>query len=442
MATITIPKQYQVLFDDRVNEIVEPSGRVSGKSTSNEIAAIALMCKSKYNNIWYCRAEKSDIRETIFSSTISTIQLMGLEKWFKWSLSPFSITCLATGATCYFGAINGKTDDDLTATKGFTPQFKTLAMCILDEADQVKHYNHITAWESTAARFLLPGAKMVYAYNPPMTRNHWAHKFFGDKIKNGAARAFATWQDIRELLNAKTIETILKYERDEPEMYKYWYLGEPVLMKGLVYPQFNRAKHCINIYTLLGRGDKVNELILGVDEGSIYDSTCVTPIAIMFSGLAVVLGCFENDPVKTGAQAPSKQAKDLIDYRNRLVMRYPFLNYVQRRWNFECAEAGQNLMNQFIAETHGLEECMPVRQKSIMGDVKRVRSMLQEGVLLFHVDTTDVDGSEKLMQDIENYVFDEKTNTIRKGQRDDTIDSLEYATKLIYDMPIITAGRY
>ena len=42
------------------------------------------------------------------------------------------------------------------------------------------------------------------------------------------------------------------------------------------------------------------------------------------------------------------------------------------------------------------------------------------------------------MADIENYVFDEKTNTIKKGQRDDTIDSLEYATKLYYDMPITT----
>ena len=40
------------------------------------------------------------------------------------------------------------------------------------------------------------------------------------------------------------------------------------------------------------------------------------------------------------------------------------------------------------------------------------------------------------MQDIENYVFDEKTNQIKKGQRDDTIDSMEYATKLYYDAPL------
>ena len=170
---VDVCEKYAPLFDPEVSEIVEPSGRCSAKTTSNEIAAISLMLQSRKNNIWYCRAETGDIRQTIFSSFISTVQLMEVERYFSWSLSPIQITCTLTGAICYFSGINGKTDDDLTATKGFTPLTKTLAMCILDEADQVKHYNHITAWESTAARFLLPYGKMVYAYNPPMTRSHW-----------------------------------------------------------------------------------------------------------------------------------------------------------------------------------------------------------------------------------------------------------------------------
>ena len=93
-------------------------------------------------------------------------------------------------------------------------------------------------------------------------------------------------------------------------------------------------------------------------------------------------------------------------------------------------------MLQFEADTHGTEECQKVTQKNIMGDVKRVRSMLAEGILLFHIDGTT--NTDTLCKDIEAYVFDEKTNQIKKGQRDDTIDSLEYATKLYYDMPIVT----
>lgn len=156
---MVVPKQYAPLFDDKITEIVECSGRCSAKTTSNEVYAISLMLKSKYNNVWYCRAEIGDIRKTIFSSMISTIQLMGVERFFTWSLSPFSIKCTATGAECYFDGINGKTDNDLTSTKGFSPKYGTLALCILDEADQVKHENHITAWE-TAVRFLKSDGKV------------------------------------------------------------------------------------------------------------------------------------------------------------------------------------------------------------------------------------------------------------------------------------------
>ena len=59
---------------------------------------------------------------------------------------------------------------------------------------------------------------------------------------------------------------------------------------------------------------------------------------------------------------------------------------------------------------------------------------LSEGLLLFH-DGPEVTTSI-LLTDIENYVFDEKTGDIKKQQRDDTIDSLEYATKLYFNMPI------
>ncbi len=431
---VDVCEKYAPLFDPKISEIVEPSGRCSAKTTSNEIAAISLMLKSRLNNIWYCRAETGDIRQTIFSSFISTVQLMEVERYFSWSLSPIQITCTLTGAICYFSGINGKTDDDLTATKGFTPLTKKLAMCILDEADQVKHYNHITAWESTAARFLLPYGKMVYAYNPPMTRSHWSFKFFGDKVTNGATNIYATWEDIRGLLNQKVIDIIEKFKKDDPEYYRYWYLGEPVNFKGMVYPQFRREKHCVNVYKLLAErpNDRVIEVIFGLDEGTVNDSTCVTVLAIFASGIAVVLDCLEIDPQKIGQQSPAQTSRLLVKFLTETLGKFAFLRYVPRRWIFECAEGGQMLRLQFNEDAG--EDTYLVTNKSVMGDIKRVRSMLSENILFFHMDNNVT--TEQLVKDIENYVFDEKTGDIKKQQRDDTIDSLEYATKLYYNMPL------
>ena len=436
-SNITVCELYAPLVDPNVKEIVEPSGRSSAKSTSNEIVAIMLMCQSKYNNIWYCRAESGDLRTTVFSSMISTIQLMGLEKQFKWSLSPIQIKCLKTGAICYFSGINGKTDDDVTATKGFTPQYKTLAMCILDEADQVKHPNHITAWVSTATRFLLPNAKVVFAYNPPMAKSHWAHKYFGDKVRNGATRIYATWEDITDLLTERAIEDIKKFKRDDPEYYKYWYLGQPVDFKGMVYPQFKREIHCTNIFTLLAQNpnNTIDEVIFGLDEGTVNDSTCVTVLAILRSGVAVVLDCLEIDPLKIGQQSPAQTSRLLKNFLTDTLARFPFLVYVKRRWIFECAEGGQMLRLQFNEDSG--EETYLVTNKSIMGDIKRVRSMLSERILFFHLSPNV--NTIQLVEDIENYVFDDKTGDIKKQQRDDTIDSLEYATKLYYNAPLHSA---
>ena len=80
------------------------------------------------------------------------------------------------------------------------------------------------------------------------------------------------------------------------------------------------------------------------------------------------------------------------------------------------------------------EKTSLVTNKSIMGDIKRIRSMLSEGILLFHNGpevTTRI-----LIEDIENYIFDPKTGDVKKQQRDDTIDSLEYATKLYFNAPL------
>ena len=204
--------------------------------------------------------------------------------------------------------------------------------------------------------------------------------------------------------------------------------------KGMVYPQFRREKHCVNVYKLLAErpNDRVIEVIFGLDEGTVNDSTCVTVLAIMASGIAVVLDCLEIDPQKIGQQSPAQTSRLLVKFLTETLGKFAFLRYVPRRWIFECAEGGQMLRLQFNEDAG--EDTYLVTNKSVMGDIKRVRSMLSENILFFHMDNNVT--TEQLVKDIENYVFDEKTGDIKKQQRDDTIDSLEYATKLYYNMPL------
>lgn len=440
MIEVHVPtSKFKPLFDGKRRRIVMPSGRTSGKTTTTEQAIVLNLLQSKYNNVWYCRAEKGDIRNTIYSSLIATIQAMGLEDRFYYSLSPLQIRA-KKGAICYFSGINGQTESDLNATKGFVPQYRSLKMFVVDEVNEVKCEAHITAAETTANKFLIEGSKIVYAYNPPPLKTHYIHKWMSNQVRAGADKIYTTYRDIRHLLKHATLEEIKRMFEIDPIFARYWYLGEVVNLSGMVYPQFNRKKHCINFYDLLAAGDRVSELVIGLDEGTVNDSTCATPIAIMRSGKAVVLDLYEYSPIdrannqeQMGQLSASEQSRRLWQWLVRLVQTFPMLNDVPRMWIFESAEGGQMLRMQFMQD-YGENTCL-VWNKSIWGDVKRVRNMLSESILYFHV-APNVN-TETLVNDIENYIIDDKTNDIKKDQREDSIDSLEYATKLYFDRPIL-----
>ena len=103
---VIIPKPFKPIVSPKVRKAVEESGRSSGKSTTNETIAASKMLEARKNNIWYCRAEKGDVRTSIFNSFYSTVQEMGVERFFDTKLSPMEITCKLTGAKCYFSGIN------------------------------------------------------------------------------------------------------------------------------------------------------------------------------------------------------------------------------------------------------------------------------------------------------------------------------------------------
>lgn len=430
------------LADMGVDEYILCSGRVSGKTQHDEIATISDIVNGM-GDVWYTRSEDGDIRSSIFTSTLATIAQMGFSYSnkagadFKVSYSPFEVTYNGNGNKIQFFAIN----KDINRTKGKVPPSGKLQRVIVEEANEPDSGIYIDALVSTAVRFFDTGSKVVYRYNPPMTRQHWCFDYFAKRERKGAKRIYGTWEDLAQqgLLTPATVAEILSTKRTDPQMYRYWYLGEVINLSGLVYPQLNRKEHVINIFNEIARGNFVTELCIGLDEGTVNDSTCCTPLAIMANGWAVVLDLYEYSPTdRTGQQgiagqlAPTEQSRRIYDWAERLKQIFPFLANVQRSWIFESAEGGQQLRNQFVSDFG--EETYLVQKKSIWGDVKRVRSMLTEGILHFHV-APNVN-TETLLVDMENYVIDEKTNDIKKNQREDSIDSLEYATKLYFDKPI------
>lgn len=430
----TIPKPFLPLLDPRVRKVVEESGRSSGKSTTNETVGIGLMLTARENNVWYCRAEKGDVRPSIFNSFYSTVQAMGVERFFECKLSPMEITCTLTGAKCYFSGINGKTRDDLNTTKGFVPQGKTLAMFILDEANEAKSPMHVTAAETTANKFLLPNGKIVYAYNPPPNLGHWAHSYFGKMVENGATRIYTTYRDIWKLLNEATRDEILTMKRDNPQQFKYWYLGQKISLEGLVLYTFSREKNLVSLEQFknaVRNGYQPVYVIYGVDSGVVKDPTAICSWGIFPDMTLLKLSTFYLDPKEYGEPLPnSYQVGKIKEWYKSFYEEMHSYGVIlpgayNEAWVFDSAVVTQDLMLEFMNNTGYY--CKAVDNKSIERDIKRLQNGYFRGV--FRI--LDTPSNAPSLREIGTFCYDEK-NEIPDGQDDHTIDADKYATAHFY----------
>lgn len=429
-----VPKPFAPLLNPNIRKIIEESGRTAGKSTTNETVAVSLVMSGRKNNVWYTRAEKGDVRSSIFNSTFATINDMGVEQYFDFKLNPMEITCTLTGAKIYFSGINGKTKDDLNATKGFVPQDRSLAMFILDEANEAKSYQHIRAAETTANKFLIPNGKIVYAYNPPPNLGHWAHSFFGKQIEDGATRIYTTYKDIYKLLNEATISEIEQMKRDNPRQFQYWYLGQKISLEGLVLYTFNKEKNLIDLEKFkvaVSRGYQPLYIIYGVDSGVVKDPTAVCAWGVFPDGNLIKLSTFYLDPRKIGQPIPNtEQVGEIRRWYNDFYSEMRSYGVIcptayNEIWIFDSAVVTQDLMFEW-QRTTGFN-CKAVENKSIERDIKRLQNGYHRGV--FRVLNTLSNAPS--IRETTTFCYDE-SNEIPEGQDDHTIDADKYATAHFY----------
>lgn len=429
-----VPKPFAPLLDPNVRRIVEESGRSSGKSTTNETVAAVKMLESGENNIWYCRAEKGDVRNSIFSSFQVTLQRMGVERFFQSRLNPFEIRCTLTGATCYFSGINGKTRDDLNTTKGFVPR-GSLAMFILDEANEAKSYMHVRAAETTANKFLKDDGKIVYAYNPPPNLGHWAHSYFGKMIENGGTKIYTTYRDIWQLLNPATRAEILEMKRDNPQQFAYWYLGQKISLEGLVLFTFNNERNLVPLDKFRAavnrNGYQPLYIIYGVDSGVVKDPTAVCAWGIFPDGNLIKLSTFYLNPREIGAPIPnSDQVNHIMAWYKRFYEEMRSYGVMlpgayNEAWVFDSAVVTQDLMFEFGNKTGFY--CRAVDNKSIERDIKRLQNGYFRGVFKI----LDTPSNAPSLREISTFCYNEN-NEIEDGQDDHTIDADKYATAHYY----------
>lgn len=444
---VELPHQFQIIFRPEIKIIIAETGRSAGKSTTISEIAVLLMMQNRQNNIVCARAEKADLRNSVFSGIIKATQMLGLENEFSISLSPLEITCKRSGAKCYFLGINGKTADDLTATKGFEPQGK-IALYFLDEANEAKCKEHVASAQSTMVKFMQPYGSIVYAFNPSIRLTHWSHSFF-ENISNYTDinlnlkiyRIYLTWENIRGLLNEATIAEIEAMRENDPLHYRFVYLGERVSLEGRVIWSYSPERNLIQLSAIQKTLRKniyyqpIN-VFYGVDSGVKQDATAVTCWGIYPDGKLIKLHTFYLDIKaecrKTGKKGVSNSDQAKYIYRWYQEMRKELSAYGivmpdkdHEIWCFDGAAITQDLKLEWEKLTRFHTKA--ITNKDIERDVARLVNSYQSGMLLI----LDIEANRPSIREIENFCRDDQ-NEIPEGQSDHTIDADKYATYYYY----------
>lgn len=411
---------------------IADSGRLSGKTvTIGEYGFFRLM-SVKYANVVVTRAEDNDIRLTVYHFYQSLISKYKLDRFFRVKRSPYEITFLPNGNKIFFLATNG----DISRTKGFElPRAEDYIDFVwFEEVNENDSSDYVDAAMLTFLRFFRDCTKVFFVYNPPESILHWANTYFPSLYNTGKAmRVYSTWEDIRNLLEPPVVQKILEDKERDYDYYRYWYLGHIISLKGRVFKQFRRDKNTIKRLDKMRIVHMISWLIVSGDAAIKNDATCFGLLAVLRDGRLLLLDSYYYDPVRENEQLPdTEQARRIGLWFQQALAKFPGISSKPFVGTVDNANFNLMMILQNTIEM-GWFKWYPATDKKVVRDIHRLQNLFFEDLLIISEDPTTA--NRYVIDEIENYVYDEKTQDIKKDQADHGIDMLKYGT-FIYANPL------
>lgn len=206
-------------------------GRGSTKSSFASAEVYNLILKHSYACAVVFMKQQNRLRNGAYALYLETAQRMGIEKYFKFSLSPMEITYIPTGQKIIFLGL-----DDPFKTKGISTGSPNtyVAVSHFEELDQFCGVGEI----DTALESLIRGGDKhwcLQTYNPPQNRNNWCNR---DSLLDIPGR-LVHHSDYRMIptnwLGAGFYEQMRRTRARSEMEYRHRYLGEATGTGGSVF---------------------------------------------------------------------------------------------------------------------------------------------------------------------------------------------------------------
>lgn len=364
-------------------------------------------------NVVVIRKTAATIRDSVFNKMQWALGKFGLDKEFKATVAPFKITHLKTGSTFHFYG-----QDDFAKLK--SNDINGIVGVWYEEAAEFANFEEFDQTNVTFMRQKHRLAKQVYffwSYNPPRNPYNWINEWAEDKKNepNYLVHESSYLDDELGFVTDQMYADIERIKRNDPDYYRYIYLGEPVGLGTNVY----------NI-ELFHKLDSLppNEYLTGlyytIDSGHQISATTCLCVGYTNKGNAILLDTYYYSPAgKANKKAPSELSVELNEFIKRTMKEWKAPVRLRVIDSAEGALRNQYMLDFGIALT-------PVAKKKNIIMVDFVQDFLAQGRFYY----LDKQANEIFIDEHKKYQWDDKTlksdNPQVVKEADHTVDSLKY----------------
>lgn len=306
----------EILESDKPYDLLY-GGRLGGKTNNTAKIGTLLMLMFPYSDGIVARVSYGSLSDSSYAEFQAAIEEMGdnISEQFKFKRSPLRIERSGNAGTIYFIGYGGS---NTSRTKSIKTKHK-IKFVILEETQELKNEENLQQALASFRRHFGENVKVFILGNPYPQKVHWFSKFIEQhKFDPDWLVMNVTYLDILPFINDYDLKEILKMKMQNPEYYRWFYLGEMTGGFGMVYPMFRRDKYVITMseweYVLANSNIRPIGMMIGGDGAVNNDCTSFVPLVLLNNGQCVVGPIFNHDPKKDGALGYHQLVQDRLLY--------------------------------------------------------------------------------------------------------------------------------
>lgn len=397
--------------------IVCKGGRGSFKSSVISLKLVTMMMKyiqqGKTVNVICIRENQQYLRDSVYNQILWAMDILHVSNEFKTRVSPMIIQHKLTGSTFYFygandpqklksnivGNIVGVWFEEFSNLKNaevFDQSVPTFIRQKPDFTDQVKIY---------------------ISYNPPRNPYAWVNEWVTQRETDPDyfVDSSTYLDDELGFTTKQQLDLIEKYKQNDPDYYRWLYLGEAVGLGTNVYNMdlFKVVDH-------IPDDEYLTDIIYGLDTGFMVSATACVALGFTNKYNVYVLDTFYYDPTKYARKlSAQEQAERIHNFIDEMANKY---GLYPTNMTIDSADGG--IYTQYWQMYN--VQWSKVRKLGEPEMIDRVQDLLAQG-RLFALKTP---GNETMLDEHKKYQWDPATVNSDKPrvikEYDHSVDALKY----------------